>query len=189
MKHHSFAIAMFLGYGVVSAQYDISAIMNFANQMNQVTEAANQSALQSMQQENEELRRFKLRPLVVSLSQEATITNLQTREYNKEVMQRRAQHGDAKAQAWLVREKQRETLAVQTMENSQQWQQEYQAKVRNDNRRAYETIQRSNDLHTANQAVIQDESDIRNAQNSEDLQRALNNYQRDVQERKEIEDR
>ena len=86
-------------------------------------------------------------------------------------------------------EAQREALAAQTMENSQQWQQDYQAKVRNDDRRVYETIQRSNDLHTANQAVIQDESDIRNAQNSEDLQRALNNYQRDVQERKEIEDR
>jgi len=189
MKCHFFAITMLLGYGIVSAQYDITAIMNFANQMNQVTEAASQSALQAMQQENDELRRLKLRPLVVSLSQEATVTNMQTREHNKKVMQRRAQHGDANAQAWLVREQQREALAAQTMENSQQWQQDYQAKVRNDNRRVYETIQRSNDLHTANQAVIQDESDIRNAQNSEDLQRALNNYQRDVQERKEIEDR
>lgn len=189
MKCHFFAIAALFGTGIVSAQYDIATIMDFANQMNQVTETANQSALQAMRQENKELRRLGLQPLEVSLSQEATVANLQTREHNKKVMRHRARNGDADAQAWLVHEQQREAQAAQVMDNSQQWQREYQQRVRDDNRRVYETIQRSNDLHVANQAVIQDESDIREAQNPEDLQRALNNYQRDVQERKEIEER
>lgn len=178
MKHLLVLLLTFSASRVAFAQYDMSVLMNFANQMNQV----NQIALQAIRDENEELEELDLTPYVEDLSPAGQARNMEIRRHNIAVMRKRARKGDDDAQEWLDREAAKERFAVQNMQQGQDWQAAHAAKVERGNREAAQAIQNANGRIRASQAVSQDEIDLRNAKTNAQQQRALENLRRDQAE-------